>query len=212
MRAVEQEQGTPASSGCRRACRRRSGTGDGSEGRAARLERRGRAGRARRDDGGAGRRRRGPEGQAQPLIGSRCATATRAARSRSTAAALACSAREHDSADSERGGAEALRALRRPRSADARGLGADARRRLAAQVGAGDREPSARARRLAAPRRRARPPLPGRRCVAAARHGRNAHALTRLGIRGRFGTTLQSTNPIESLIEIVRRTSRNVKR
>jgi putative transposase len=36
--------------------------------------------------------------------------------------------------------------------------------------------------------------------------------LTRLGIRGRLKTTLQSTNPIESMIEIVRRTSRNVKR
>ncbi len=36
--------------------------------------------------------------------------------------------------------------------------------------------------------------------------------LTRLGIRGRLRKTLQSTNPIESMIEIVRRTSRNVKR
>ena len=36
--------------------------------------------------------------------------------------------------------------------------------------------------------------------------------LTRLGIRGRLKLTLQSTNPIESMIEIVRRTSRNVKR
>ncbi len=36
--------------------------------------------------------------------------------------------------------------------------------------------------------------------------------LTRLGIRGNLRTTLQSTNPIESMIEIVRRTSRNVKR
>jgi putative transposase len=36
--------------------------------------------------------------------------------------------------------------------------------------------------------------------------------LTRLGTRGRLKTTLQSTNPIESMIEIVRRTSRNVKR
>jgi putative transposase len=36
--------------------------------------------------------------------------------------------------------------------------------------------------------------------------------LTRLGIRGKLKTTLQSTNPIESMIEIVRRTSRNVKR
>jgi putative transposase len=36
--------------------------------------------------------------------------------------------------------------------------------------------------------------------------------LTRLGIRGNLKRTLQSTNPIESMIEIVRRTSRNVKR
>ena len=36
--------------------------------------------------------------------------------------------------------------------------------------------------------------------------------LTRLGIRGRLKRTLQSTNPIESMIETVRRTSRNVKR
>jgi transposase-like protein len=36
--------------------------------------------------------------------------------------------------------------------------------------------------------------------------------LTRLQIRGQLKTTLQSTNPIESMIEFVRRTSRNVKR
>ena len=36
--------------------------------------------------------------------------------------------------------------------------------------------------------------------------------LTRLQIRGPLKRTLQSTNPIESMIEIVRRTSRNVKR
>ncbi|UGS36523.1 IS256 family transposase [Capillimicrobium parvum] len=36
--------------------------------------------------------------------------------------------------------------------------------------------------------------------------------LTRLGIGGKLKTTLQSTNPIESMIETVRRTSRNVKR
>jgi putative transposase len=36
--------------------------------------------------------------------------------------------------------------------------------------------------------------------------------LTRLGIRGRLKKTLLSTNPIESMIEIIRRTSRNVKR
>jgi transposase-like protein len=36
--------------------------------------------------------------------------------------------------------------------------------------------------------------------------------LTRLKIKGRLKLTLQSTNPIESMIEIVRRTSRNVKR
>lgn len=36
--------------------------------------------------------------------------------------------------------------------------------------------------------------------------------LTRLGIHGNLKRTLQSTNPIESMIETVRRTSRNVKR
>ena len=36
--------------------------------------------------------------------------------------------------------------------------------------------------------------------------------LTRLGIGGQLRRTLQSTNPIGSMIEIVRRTSRNVKR
>jgi putative transposase len=36
--------------------------------------------------------------------------------------------------------------------------------------------------------------------------------ITRVGVRGRLRRTLQSTNPCESLIETVRRTSRNVKR
>lgn len=36
--------------------------------------------------------------------------------------------------------------------------------------------------------------------------------VTRLGIRGALSKTLQSTNPCESMIEYVRRTSRNVKR
>jgi putative transposase len=36
--------------------------------------------------------------------------------------------------------------------------------------------------------------------------------LTRLGVRGKLKSTLQSTNPIESMIGTVRRTSRNVKR
>jgi len=36
--------------------------------------------------------------------------------------------------------------------------------------------------------------------------------LTRLGINGQLKRTLESTNPIESMIEITRRTSRNVKR
>jgi transposase-like protein len=37
-------------------------------------------------------------------------------------------------------------------------------------------------------------------------------AVTRLGLRGRLKATLVSTNPCESMIEIVRRTQRNVKR
>jgi len=36
--------------------------------------------------------------------------------------------------------------------------------------------------------------------------------LTRLGIKGKLKTTLESTNPCESMIECVRRSSRNVKR
>jgi putative transposase len=36
--------------------------------------------------------------------------------------------------------------------------------------------------------------------------------LTRLGVRGKLKKTLESTNPCESMIECVRRTSRNVKR
>jgi len=36
--------------------------------------------------------------------------------------------------------------------------------------------------------------------------------LTRLGITGNLARTLSSTNPIESMIEIVRHTQRNVKR
>ncbi len=36
--------------------------------------------------------------------------------------------------------------------------------------------------------------------------------LTRLGVRGNLKRTLESTNPCESMIEIVRRTQRNVKR
>ena len=35
--------------------------------------------------------------------------------------------------------------------------------------------------------------------------------VSRLGVRGSLKRTLQSTNPCESMIEIVRRTSRNVK-
>jgi len=36
--------------------------------------------------------------------------------------------------------------------------------------------------------------------------------LTRLGIRGNLKRTLESTNPIESMIDCVRTTQRNVKR
>jgi putative transposase len=36
--------------------------------------------------------------------------------------------------------------------------------------------------------------------------------LTRLGLTGNLKRTLESTNPVESMIEIVRRTQRNVKR
>jgi len=54
-------------------------------------------------------------------------------------------------------------------------------------------------------------PHPG--AAASLREGlEETLTLTRLRIRGRLKRTLQSTNPIESMIEIVRRTSRNVKR
>jgi putative transposase len=54
-------------------------------------------------------------------------------------------------------------------------------------------------------------PYPG--AAASLREGlEETLTLTRLGIRGRLKTTLQSTNPIESMIETGRRTSRNVKR
>jgi putative transposase len=50
--------------------------------------------------------------------------------------------------------------------------------------------------------------------AAGSLHEGMAETLTliRLGISGRLRRTLQSTNPCESMIEIVRRTSRNVKR
>ena len=49
--------------------------------------------------------------------------------------------------------------------------------------------------------------------VASLREGiAETLTLTRLGITGSLKRTLVSTNPCESMIEIVRRTSRNVKR
>jgi putative transposase len=54
--------------------------------------------------------------------------------------------------------------------------------------------------------------LPSRRRQLAARGPRETLTVTRLGITGNLKKTLSSTNPIESMIEIVRRTSRNVKR
>jgi hypothetical protein len=56
-------------------------------------------------------------------------------------------------------------------------------------------------------RRRARARLRPRGRAGA----RETLTLTRLGIRGRLRKTLESTNPRESMIECVRRTSRNVK-
>ena len=52
-------------------------------------------------------------------------------------------------------------------------------------------------------------PAPPARCVKASSR---TLTLTRLGVRGQLKRTLESTNPCESMIEIVRRTSRNVKR
>ena len=72
------------------------------------------------------------------------------------------------------------------------------------------------------PRARARRPPSARRSSSSGTHPGAASSLqgglpetltlTRLGIHGRLKRTLQSTNPIESMIETVRRTSRNVKR
>ena len=85
-------------------------------------------------------------------------------------------------------------------------------RQDAAAQGVGQRRPRARARRPPSARGRARAlpiPAPPARC----REGLpETLTLTRLGIHGRLKRTLQSTNPIESMIETVRRTSRNVKR
>lgn len=44
------------------------------------------------------------------------------------------------------------------------------------------------------------------------REGLETLTLTRLGVSGNLKRTLESTNPCESMIEIVRRTQRNVKR
>jgi hypothetical protein len=63
----------------------------------------------------------------------------------------------------------------------------------------------------ASARRRARPQPPRRRRLAAGGDGRDAHA-HRLGVSGNLKRTLESTNPCESMLEIVRRTQRNVKR
>jgi transposase-like protein len=50
------------------------------------------------------------------------------------------------------------------------------------------------------------------RCTASLKEGMaETLAVTRLGIKGALKRTLQSTNPCESMIETVRRTSRNVK-
>lgn len=49
-------------------------------------------------------------------------------------------------------------------------------------------------------------------CYVAARRLKETLTLTRLGNLGNLKTTLQSTNSIELMIEIVRRTSRNVER
>ena len=65
--------------------------------------------------------------------------------------------------------------------------------------------------RLQAARRRAGRGHPG--AAASLREGiAETLTLTRLGIGGSLKRTLASTNPCESMIECVRRTSRNVKR
>jgi hypothetical protein len=61
------------------------------------------------------------------------------------------------------------------------------------------------------PRGRAGPLAPGRGGLPARGDGRDPHP-DAPGLAGRLKRTLASTNPIESMIECVRRTSRNVKR
>ena len=86
---------------------------------------------------------------------------------------------------------------------------ATARRSSAGCAGRGSR-PITGARAVARPRRRARRSRPG--AAASLREGmEETLTLTRLGIRGSLKRTLESTNPCESMIECVRRTSRNVK-
>ena len=59
---------------------------------------------------------------------------------------------------------------------------------------------------------RTRPVMARRGRVAARRSGPETLTLMGLGITGQLAKTLSSTNPIESMIEIVRHTQRNVKR
>src|SRR5438552_1094930 len=49
-------------------------------------------------------------------------------------------------------------------------------------------------------------------CESRVQGGSACSRRTGLGVKGSLKQTLQSTNPCESMIEIVRRTSRNVKR
>jgi transposase-like protein len=85
----------------------------------------------------------------------------------------------------------------RPRSTSARGVG--------------PRRPRHRPRTPPRHRHRARRHAPRRCRVAAGRVRRDAHR-PGLNITGTLKRTLSSTNPIESMIEIVRKTQRNVKR
>ncbi len=97
-------------------------------------------------------------------------------------------------------------AQRGPPPVSARTAGGEAQ----AAAGLGGRR-RRRARPAPSARLRARPQPPG--AVGSLREGtEETPTLSRLGVTGNLERTLESTNPCESMLEIVRRTERNVTR
>ncbi len=111
-----------------------------------------------------------------------------------------------------RGAGAALRPAQGAQRARPPARARPARRQAAAAPGVGARRSRPRARAAAPARRRARAhatPAPPARCAKAwRRRSRSPGSAS----RGTLKRTLESTNPCESMIEIVRRTQRNVKR